>query len=378
METLILSCGTGGGHNAAGEAVAEELKKRGHHVELLNPYDLKNPKLAAVIDKIYIKMVQRIPELFGIIYRIGDLYRRLPFRSPVYFANRKMAGLVEEYIDEHSFDAIVVPHLYAAEILTGIKAQGKHLPPVFFLATDYTCIPFTEETDCDYVVIPSDDLTEEFADRGIEREKLYPLGIPVKSAFCSGLSRRKAKEEVGLSAEKHYILVVGGSVGAGKIPLIVKLLFRHFKNKNAELVVICGNNEHLYQELKKEYGKRIILIRHTDCMAAYMRACELIISKPGGLSSTEAAVSGTALIHITPIPGCESRNMSYFASRNMSVPVWRVEKELLPACKKLLHREAREKMIRCQWANINRNVTGDICNLIEEVTGKKAEPKSGR
>lgn len=369
MEALILSCGTGGGHNAAGAAIAEELKKRGHKVTMTNPYDLKNHLLASAVDKLYINIVQQIPGFFGVIYRAGDLYRRLPFRSPIYFINHNMTGAMTRFLNQHSFDAIVVPHLYAAEILTILKEQGQKLPPVFFLATDYTCIPFTEETDCDYVVTPSADLLEEFARWGIAQEKLYPIGIPVKSAFSDTISRREAKEALGLSAAKRYILVAGGSVGADKIPKIVRLLYRHYKNTNTELIVICGNNAQLYQHLTKAYAGRVHVIGHTDQMALYMRACDIVISKPGGLSSTEAAVSGTALIHITPIPGCETRNMRYFSRRGMCIPVRRIDSELLPACRKLQRREVRKQMRRRQHAGINGSAAADICDLMERAAG---------
>ena len=62
------------------------------------------------------------------------------------------------------------------------------------------------------------------------------------------------------------------------------------KSVNRKIVVVCGNNRELYDRLKKRYGRQIIVVGHTDCMADYMRACDLYITKPGGLSSTEAAV----------------------------------------------------------------------------------------
>lgn len=75
---LILSCGTGGGHNSAGKAVLEEMKRRGHNSVMLNPYTLKSNRLAAVIDKCYISIARSMPGGFGVIYKLGDLYRGLP------------------------------------------------------------------------------------------------------------------------------------------------------------------------------------------------------------------------------------------------------------------------------------------------------------
>lgn len=78
MNVLILSCGTGGGHNAAGRAIEKELIKRGYTVSFMNPYDLKSNKISGFIDNLYVKMVQGCPSLFGIVYKIGNLYRGLP------------------------------------------------------------------------------------------------------------------------------------------------------------------------------------------------------------------------------------------------------------------------------------------------------------
>ena len=163
MNVLILSCGTGGGHNAAGAAVQKQLQKQGHQVVMINPYQLKSNRLAGVIDKVYIGLVQKNSTLFGFVYRLGELYRRLPFPSPVYYINRKMAYILQEYLLRHPADVIITPHLYPAEIITNMKKMGMEVPPSIFVATDYACIPFTEETDCDDVVIPS-----EKADTGIQ------------------------------------------------------------------------------------------------------------------------------------------------------------------------------------------------------------------
>lgn len=75
MNVLILSCGTGGGHNAAGAAVQKQLQKQGHQVAMINPYQLKSDRLAGVIDKVYIGLVQKNSTLFGFVYRLGELYR---------------------------------------------------------------------------------------------------------------------------------------------------------------------------------------------------------------------------------------------------------------------------------------------------------------
>lgn len=93
MDALILSCSTGGGHNAAGFAIKEELEYRGHRVTMMDPYELVSHKLATEVGNVYVKMVQRSPKFFGFIYSLGSLVRKVPGKSPVYYANIAVAKI---------------------------------------------------------------------------------------------------------------------------------------------------------------------------------------------------------------------------------------------------------------------------------------------
>ena len=367
MDALILSCSTGGGHNAAGAAIKEELETRGHHVVMMDPYELVSHKLAQEVGNVYVKMVQHSPKLFGFVYSLGGIVRNIPGKSPVYYANIKVAKKLRAYLQKHPVDVILMPHLYPAELVTYLKKKGVMLPLTVFLATDYVCIPFTEETDCDYYVVPGAAQMEDFIKRGIPKEKLRPFGIPVRRAFDEHLDPVIAREELGLDQGGHYVLLTGGSIGAGDIKKTIRILLNKFKKDkmDGKLIVVCGNNEKLYQHLKKEYGDRLILIRKTDQMAVYMKACDVFLSKPGGLSSTEAAVAQVPYIHMTPIPGCESKNVKYFSQTGMSIAVHHPRLELTKALKKLDKPENIEKMRAAQRTNIPQSARKCICDWLE-------------
>lgn len=366
MDALILSCGTGGGHNSAGEAIEQALSARSHCVTKLNPYLLKSEKTAEMVNNAYIRLVQKMPGAFGAVYRLGNAYRKLPISSPVYELNKLMAPLLEQYLTENRFDCIVTTHLFPAEILTNLKRKGKAVPPTYFIATDYTCIPFTEETDCDYYIIPAGELIDEFAARGIAREKIVPLGIPVKRQFYQAVDKTELRKQLGIPLEKVCILIAGGSIGAGRIGQIIPLLSEHYKDR-VRLVVVCGKNQELYKSLSElSFGGRCEVLEFTNQMADYVRACDIFLSKPGGLSSTEAAVVGTALVHITTIPGCENRNMNFFVRNGMSLAVTAPQTQLLDACECLMNVAAREKMIENQHRVIPRNASDAICAFLEK------------
>ncbi len=118
MDVLILSCSTGGGHNAAGAAIRDELLARGNRAELIDPYSLVSAELPVKVGNIYVRTAQRAPWLFGMIYAAGDLVRYIPVKSPIYLANIRVAVSLSEYIRERHFDFIVTSFFFPAEMLT--------------------------------------------------------------------------------------------------------------------------------------------------------------------------------------------------------------------------------------------------------------------
>lgn len=357
----------GGGHDAAGRAIEEELKRRGHSVTFLNPYSLVNRKVENRINKAYVSTAQKAPEVFGCAYKVADVYRKLPGRSPIYYVNKRMIPVMREYLDSHHFDVAIMPHLFPAEILTAMKRNGMNIPHTIFISTDYTCIPFTEETDCDYYIIASEDLTDEYISRGIPKDKLKPYGIPVGSSFSKNSDRKEIAEKLGLDPGKRYILLSGGSIGAGQQDKTAGFLDSFTKaHPDIKAIVVCGNNERLYNKLTDKYKDNLIILRRTNNMADYMRLCEVFITKPGGLSSTEAAVSHAKTLHISPIPGCENKNIRFFSGRGMSVALKRPGRKLERTLEKLLESDGKE-MENQQKKYIPDDAAVRICNLAESL-----------
>ena len=412
MRVLILTCGTGGGHNAAAYAMKEAFELRGHRADVLNPYTLKANKLANIIDTLYVRLVQISPTLFGFAYKLGDLYRRLPWHSPVYFANAEMIPVMKQYLEENQYDAIVMPHLFPAEIITQMKAKGIALPPTIFVATDYVCIPFTEETNCDAYVIPSCHVRYDFVRRGIPEEKIKALGIPVRKTFAQKISKEKAREKLGFELDTFYTLVCAGSMGAGGIVKTIKVLYHWCKKQNQKLekrkyreqkknknlntiqkqnqqedqqknkyenqhqiklIIICGNNKVLYDVLHRIFkgDEHVILTGFTDQMALYMKASDVCITKPGGLSSTEAAVANVPFIHAMAIPGCETQNLDFFESCGMSIGVRKSRGELIRAIKRLQNRQLQETMKLAQKKFVRPDSGAAICRLVEKMVQER-------
>lgn len=371
MKVLILSCNTGGGHNAAASALKESLNFYHHEAEVLDLMSLGRKHTSALVGGAYVKLVSVFPAGFGALYQLGELVRKFPWKSPVYYANARLGNALADYIDQNHFNAVVTTHLYPAETLTWMKQKGRLTIPCVAVATDYACIPFWEETNCDYYVVPHKDLIPEFASCGIPEEKLLPLGIPVRPAFARPASKEDVRRHLGLPENAPLFLVMSGSMGFGKVHLLAHELVSRLEN-GEQAVIICGNNKKRMRSLRLQFHKNpnVHIIGFTRHVAEYMAATDVLFTKPGGLSSTEAAVRRVPLVHTDPIPGCETKNRAFFVSRGMSV-TGAHQKELAEAGISLARDDARQiAMLDAQHQNSHPQAGTAITHLLEKLVSE--------
>ena len=361
MKTLILSCQTGQGHNAAGKALQQAFKKRGVASEIKDALAFQSARASRTVSSLYINLTTRSPRMFGLLYRAGGAISSDRHKSVVYLANRPYVEALYAYIEVGGFDFIVAPHLFPAEALTYIKKHMGLRIPCFAVQTDYTCIPFWEETELDAYVIPHMDCMQAFVQRGLPREKLIPLGIPVEQRFVCPPDPLDCRSELGFAQTDTLFLVMTGSMGFGEPQALVAALLQLCK-RGEKIVVLCGHNEKLRQSLLDSYGTQDQVQVHafTHRAELYMRACDVLLTKPGGLTSTEAAVMGVPLVHTQPIPGCETQNAAFFISRGMSISAESTQELAQRAYVLAYHRDQQVKMLRAQHALIYRNASEDI------------------
>lgn len=367
MKILILSCKTGGGHDAAGHAIAEQLTQLGEEAYLFDHLLLAGGKVSDTVGKSYVRLVQKAPLLFGAIYKLGSVVSRIVRKSPVYYTNGLIAPYLNQYLQDNQFDAIIMPHLFPAETITYMKRKGMKLPLTIAVATDYTAIPFWSETECDYYVIPSDDLAKEFCTGKIRRRQLLAYGIPVSPAFSAQITKEDARRKLSICHKERIYLVVGGSMGAGQLLTLVDMLSAS-KKKKEHILVICGSNQKIKKKLQKRFEGEdtITILGHTDQMPFYLKSCDILYTKPGGLTSTEAAVAEIPLVHTAPIPGCESINRQYFRKRGISVSAPSAPGQIAAGLRLLEHPEQVEKMKENQRRYIPKDAAYQICKFVRE------------
>lgn len=374
MHILVLSCNTGGGHNSAGAAVIECLSAHGHTGQRVDFLALAGQKVSDVVSNTYIEVVKKAPAVFGVTYQVGRAVstaeHKLGVRSPVYAACAQVIPALERYLAQHPCDAILAPHTFPALALTEMKRRGMDLPLTVAVATDYTCTPFFEEEDCDYTLVPSPLCVEEFCRRGIPREKLVPLGIPVSESFQHRVGREACCQELGLDPQYRWVLLMGGSMGAGRIQQLARFLLL-LTDDDVHLAVICGSNGKLQASVSRQFraSGRVKVVGFTDQVARYLEVCELLYTKPGGITSTEGAVMGVPMIHMRPIPGCETRNRKLFTRSGMSVSA-RSSLALAAKGRDLLSDpKRRARMVEAQRRQIIAGSAGRIVGFLEEKTG---------
>lgn len=363
MKILILSCGTGGGHNSAALAISEELNKRNIKSDFKEYLDIINPKIRSHVNKLYIRSTTGKGKLFKSIYRLGELYRKTKIKSPVYQLNSLSKNKLYKYIIENQYDYVVTTHLFAAEVLTRIKKEYD----IHFIAiaTDYVCIPFWEETNPDYFIIPSKELETNFIEKGIKEEKIMPLGIPVSNRFVEPYDKDKLLKELGLAKERKYILILTGSMGFGKLDEILEKLLKEI-DKAYTIIVGCGNNEKMKHSLNYQFknDKQILLLSFTKDIHKYMKIADIILTKPGGLTTTEIATIRKPFIHTMPIPGCENYNATYFSKKGMSLKSDNTENVIDNVLKLIKDPDIQKQMIENQERYIKKEACNTICEFI--------------
>lgn len=373
MRALILSCNTGGGHNSAGMAMKERIEAEGGEACFFDYLTLAGGKVSKAVEDGYVKLVKTTPLVFGLVYKLGAIISKMTKRSPVYYVNGMMAKYLKKFLERNDFDVIIMPHLYPAETITYMRRRGMELPLTVAIGTDYTCIPFWEETECDYYMIPHEELLEEFAKGKIQKQQLFPSGIPVSLEYNRELGKVQARKEMSnllskeFGADDRIFLIIGGSMGAGRLKNLTKLLF--FLRKRADrLIVICGSNERMCRKLEHIFRKQeiVTVVGKTDCMPLFMKAADVVYTKPGGLTSTEAAITGVPLVMTSPIPGCETVNRRFFRKHGMCVSGRNIYAQAVAGIRILNNSEIVEKMIHNQHTVIAQDASYRIYRFIED------------
>ena len=373
MKVLILSCNTGEGHNSAAKAISSYLFSIGVECTIKDALTFLGKNASSRVSNFYIYSTKS--NLFKHMYQIGSAVSDIldKVKSPVYLWNKSYSGKLEKYINGNGFDAVICVHLFPAQAMTALRLKGACHIPTIFIMTDYSYIPFLDETDLDYYIIPHEDLVEEFVINGIPREKIYAYGIPVKDIFFKTSPKAEARRQIAeafdweIPSWNNWFLIMMGSMGFGSAQAIIDEVIRQSLD-GTEVIAVCGRNDDLLRRLKEDnkYLPNIHPLGFTDKIPLLMDACDVLFTKPGGISSTEAISKGIPMIHTAPIPGYETRNAEFFHYHGMSYSSTDIAQQVKIALRLCEDMTYRNTMTGAQLHNAKPDTCRNICSLITD------------
>lgn len=321
MRVLILSCNTGEGHNSSGKAVQEAFQRRNIPCDMEDAFRFISSRISRFISFAFVRIYRYVPGLFRFGYRYSEENPGVfEEASRAYKMITAGAERLYHFIKDEGYDTIICPHVFSGLMVTEI-IRRYHIPlRTYFIATDYTCSPSCAESALDAYFIPDESLKADFVRCGIPEEKLVVTGIPVREAFFHTEDAAAAKRAIGLKKDCRHLLVMCGSMGCGPIRKLVKLIAQSLP-EDCHVSVICGTNQRLRKKLERDHmhQPRIHAYGFVQDIPAMMDSADLYLTKPGGISTTEAGCKNLPMVFVNAVAGCETYNLQFFTEKGAAV-----------------------------------------------------------
>ncbi len=314
-KVLILTTSTGQGHNQAANSLKHTFAKNGYEVIIYDFLDKNSKFLTKCIVGGYELLVSKTPKVYGGIYKITNFSN---INSSLKLAFLRTVNKVNNYIYQCKPDIIIGTHPLSVNVIASLKKQKIIDVPFISIVTDFKAHYAYISPYVDAYITASEYTKEKMSEGIIPKDKIYPYGIPIKEEFFS-------KEDAFLRNERDdyfNILLMGGSMGLNNIYYVLEELM---KNTNKlRITVVCGNNTQLKEKLEEYYKnipdyKKIHILGFTKAVASLMELSDVIISKPGGLTSSESLVKNLPMIIPFAIPGQETENAEFLASLGCAI-----------------------------------------------------------
>lgn len=397
-KVLIMSASTGGGHNRAARAIKEELENKTINnepieCEIIDSLKLVNNTMDKVISRGYEKSAIYTPKAYGSVYRLSEssLVSKNEFKDN--FLTSLMAKKFRKLLKKSRPDLIIGTHPFPMIALSTLKkstsdisslnlsdAFHKHykdisVPPMISVLTDYTTHSTWIQNEIDYYIVGHEYVKELLVFEGVNPNKVKAFGIPVEKSFLSHRDKETVLSELGLSPNKLTVLLMGGSFGAGNIKATLDELISI--NRDFQIIVITGRNESLREKLEKNlalhhHNKDIVVLGFTNKMNDLLASVDVLVSKPGGLTTTESLLNNLPMIVPYYIPGQEEENLDFLT--NCGAALRTTKKYSLPVLLKvLIDDSSRLDMLKKNIKSIRKfNSAQNIANLVvSELTYNK-------
>lgn len=350
MRILITTVTAGGGHLAAAAALEEAwraLRPR-DVVERVDILKFFSPLQRKLHSKGYVKLVEHAPELWGMLFgktdnpklvrRLARLRRALPSQS---------RDRLARYITQFKPDAVVCTHYLPFETLTYMRKEeakarrsprsgnsfnkrrvppggSDHLPFVVSVITDFEAHALWMDSCVDLYCVAAEETKARLIARGATVESIVATGIPIAAKFSMRPVLQKLRDDLGLRRDQPVLLVLSGGFGVGPVAKVLAALDK--VKRPIQTIVVTGRNPELQRELAAQVRRQTThVLGFASNMHELMAVADLIITKPGGLTASEALAMGKPIFILDPIPGQEAANSDYLLEHGAAVKVNRVE-----------------------------------------------------
>jgi len=379
VKILILSAATGGGHLRASHAIESYLLENATDVEVKVVDALKtiHPILDKTICDGYHFLATKTPKMFGLLYQKSNEENPLAQMVPKF--NSLFGIRLIPLLEEYQPDVIIATHPFVTEMVSHLKEKGHVKVPLICVMTDYGPHKAWISDKVDAYIVSNEDMVPDMEAMGVRREIVYPFGIPVYDVFFDKADKAALLEELGMQRDELTILIMAGSFGVSNILQIYEdIVCLDFP---FQIIVITGRNEKLFQafedkidecRLSPQMGcKHTRLVFFTNEVEKYMHASDLIITKPGGLTVSEALACNVPLAVFDAIPGQEEDNANFLMSHDMAVRIRKGDDCAGTISELLQNREKLEKMRQsCQSFDKSQS-SKNILSLIYELVGRE-------
>lgn len=312
------------GHYNAAVAIEKGLKQidGGTIVRKIDIFDQTNPIIGKLVNKAYLKVLDKNPELWGRMYDNPDVMKTVnKARDAFHKINMRKIG---KLFDKFEPDAVFCTQAYPCGMIAQYKKiKGKNIPLIGVL-TDYAPHSYWLFDEVDYYVVPSDETAHVFESKGIAPEKIKLYGIPVDPDFSMKQDKKPMRENINIEEKDPTILIMGGNQGLGEVEEAVRSLGGDTRH-NYQLLVVTGTNKKLYSsilKLSRDFpDKKIRVFAYVENISELMEVSDIIVTKAGGLTIAEAMVKGLPIIIVSPIPGQERMNSDHLVKMRVAVEV---------------------------------------------------------
>ncbi len=371
MKILIFYASYGGGHLNAAKSIHECLKSNYDNidVELIDCMKYVNKTIEKMTTKAYNEMAKKAPWAWGRIYSDSQ---KGPLAHITSRSNKFMAIKLLKLLREKQPDLIISTHPFGSQMCSYLKRKGKIISKIATIMTDFA--PHDQwlvgSDFTDYYFVAHDKMKAYLISKGIDEHKVFATGIPLSNRFLKSYDKEKIFAELNFKPDKKTILFFGGGeFGLGKTRTVE--IFEGFVQycTDMQIIAIAGKNEKMRLAFEKvvlnyQAKERVIVFEYTTQVPEFMCISDLVVTKPGGLTTTESLASHLPMVIINPIPGQEEENAEFLESNGIAVWI-RKQDNVLEILENLFsHPDNLENMKEHTKKLAKLHSTQDICDIL--------------